>query len=116
MSLGVMLMWLVFAFVVAGVAQSRGRSTGGFFLLSLLLSPIVAAVVLAMVRNLAQEKREEERKRDDHVRHLEELARAPKAQVAVASVADELRKLAELRDSGLLSEDEFDRQRRRLLQ
>lgn len=35
---------------------------------------------------------------------------------AVASVADEIKKLAELRDSGILSADEFQQQKERLLQ
>ena len=40
---------------------------------------------------------------------------APQEPVAPASVADELAKLAELRDQGILSEDEFLAQKGRLL-
>jgi hypothetical protein len=42
-------------------------------------------------------------------------AAAPPAGATPASVADELKKLAELRDSGVLSADEFETQKARLL-
>jgi hypothetical protein len=49
---------------------------------------------------------------------LEELMRAAKASksnVAPVSLADELSKLVTLRDSGVLSQDEFDAAKRKLL-
>lgn len=39
-------MWFVLCGLLAWWANSWGRSSGGFFLLSLLLSPLVAAIVL----------------------------------------------------------------------
>lgn len=49
-------------------------------------------------------------------RRIEEMVHQPLvAQSAPVSVADELTKLAALRDQGLLTEDEFDEQKRTLL-
>lgn len=43
--------WLALCFVVAKVAGEKGRSAGGFFLLSFLLSPLIGLlVVIAMPR------------------------------------------------------------------
>lgn len=43
--------WLIFAFVAAWIASSKGRSGFGIFILSVLLSPLVGIIVaLAMQR------------------------------------------------------------------
>jgi Uncharacterised protein family UPF0547 len=40
--------WLVLSYTVMVYAGSKGRSRGGFFLLSLFLTPLVAFVLLAV--------------------------------------------------------------------
>lgn len=40
--------WLIFSFLVATWASSKGRSWFGYFVLSLLLSPLVGAIVVAI--------------------------------------------------------------------
>lgn len=130
------LVWALFCLGVAGFASSRGRSGVGFFFLSFLFSPLLGLVVAALMKDLAAEaRREDERRRYDerqdfdrkreHEKQLESLravtassarrAAGNSGSPASASIADELTKLAALRDNGVLTADEFDQQKRTLL-
>lgn len=107
------LSWLVLCFIVSALASSRGRSAVGFFFLSFFLSPLIGLLVLLVVRNLAAEHRERTAKSS-----LEQQAMTgmrPATGLSQLGVADELRKLAELRSSGVLSEEEFLQLKVRLL-
>ncbi len=48
MEIAVICIWLVFCFVVAGAADSKGKSGAGYFFFAALCSPIIAGVALAM--------------------------------------------------------------------
>jgi hypothetical protein len=129
--------WGLLSWGVAALANSRGRSGFGFFLLSFIFSPLLGLIVVLVMKNLTQEaEREYERRREEenreterkreHERQLESLralASSPartlpdgqSTPVAPASVADELAKLANLRDKGVLTTEEFEHQKRALL-
>lgn len=49
----VFLIWLVFAVLVGVLANSRGRSGFGFFLLSVLLSPLIGLIIVLVIKNLS---------------------------------------------------------------
>lgn len=135
MEFGFFLIWLLLSAGVAGLASSRGRSAVGYFFLSFLLSPMLGLIVVLVTRNLVEEeaketcrRREEENREFDrkreHEKQLESLralsnvqARQspPEAEPPATSVADELLKLANLRDKGVLTPEEFDQQKRALL-
>ena len=102
------LLWLVLCFVVSALASSRGRSAVGFFFLSFFLSPLIGLLVLLVARNLAAEDRDRKAQSVLHEQGLTAIRSV--AGISQVSVADELRKLAELRSSGVLSEEEFVRQ------
>lgn len=132
-----LVVWGLMCWGVAALASSRGRSGLGFFLLSFVFSPLLGLIVVLVMKNLTEEsakdyerRREEERREEDrkreHEKQLESLrvmtaAQAVKASPvppnppAVPSVADELVKLAALRERGVLSPEEFEEQKRRLL-
>lgn len=134
---GFFVIWLLFCIGVGALADSRGRSGFGYFLLSFLLSPLLGLIVVLVTRNIKEEgakadwrRREEENREFDrkreHEKQLESLrvlAATTQRPVTViepaspkASVADELEKLASLRDRGLLTPEEFEGQKRMLLQ
>lgn len=46
------IIWVVFAFVVGGVAGARGRSNFGWLLLAIILSPLIAGLILAILPDL----------------------------------------------------------------
>ena len=119
-----LLIWGGLAWGIGLLAESRGRSLPGFALLSFFFSPLLALIVVLVMPNLAaraEEDAERERaRREEHERQLEQI-RALTSQpsnsegVVSGSVADELRKLAELRDQGILTDAEFQDQKSALL-
>lgn len=135
---GFVILWLLFAIGVGLLANARGRNGFGFFLLALVLSPLLGLIVVLVMRDeKAAQEAEDTRRRSDEMR-LEEVralaaaaSRGTTASAAVPvhppsqapafkaapmfSVADEVVKLASLRDKGLLTEEEFSQQRRALL-
>ena len=121
------IIWIILAIGVGYLANSRGRSGLGFFLFSLLLSPLIGFVIVLIMSNLVEEEAKERLRRRDHERHLESIRAiasakdsnvkvepAPKNQASI-SVTDELIKLAELRDKGILTEQEFQSQKAAIL-
>ena len=107
------------SFVVAVIAGNRGRSVFGFFLLSMVLSPVISGIILLASPVVEpddpdEREREEAEWRRSEARKLTEAV-APVAPTVTVSLADELTKLAALRDKGVLTEDEFAGQKRRLL-
>lgn len=123
---GVLIFWVGFSVIVGFVADAKGRSGIGYGLLSVLLSPILVLILVLVMPDLAKakqaeaerqkqdERRAEEQKRE-HEKQLEAL-RALKTEPPTGSTADELAKLAGLLKDGVLTQDEFEQQKRRLLQ
>ena len=134
---GVFVFWGLMCFGVAALAGARGRTSFGFFLLSFVFSPLLGLIVVLVMKNFTEEavketeKRKEDERREfdrrrEHEMQLESLravtasqsTRTPALQLEGAvtgSIADELTKLAALKDKGILSQSEFDTQKRRLL-
>jgi hypothetical protein len=98
--LSLVISWFVFAAVIGYAAGARGHTAISWFLFAVLFSPLLAGLALALLPNKRQEKR------------MEAAARQP---ASVVGVADELAKLASLRDGGVITEEEFQRQRALLL-
>lgn len=123
--------WLLMGFGVAALANARGRSAAGFFLLSIFMSPILGLIVVLVTKNLKEEeakekaKKQEELARDvdkkrEHESQLEALRALASSQNTSAangftSIADEIMKLSDLKDKGVLSFTEFEDQKKRLL-
>jgi ABC-type Na+ efflux pump permease subunit len=118
--------WLIFSGVVAYIASSRGRLATDYFLLSVLLSPIIGLIILLAKSNLAEETKKLRLHREEQDRQIEVLEAIKKQESAVGSVrentvastqliADELEKLANLRDKGLLTNEEFEARKTMLL-
>lgn len=95
------LFWVVLCFAAGMLASKRGRSSVIWFAVALFLSPLVAGIFLLVLRDLSRDV------------HLTGVAAAIRGQGV--SRADELAKLAELRDKGVLTPKEFDRQKKALL-
>ena len=133
---GFIVVWTLFGIGVAALADSRGRSGFGYFLLSFFFSPLLGLIVVLITKNLKEEaanedwRRREQENRDfdrkrEHEKQLESLRvlaatqnKNPPSTIPIpsmSSTADELAKLAELRDRGILTPEEFDQQKRALL-
>ena len=129
--------WGLLAWGVAALANSRGRSGIGFFLLSFILSPLLGIIVVLIMTDLvaaeaaASLRRRDEESREkfrseEHERQLESIkaiAAAQKPQISsvpaltpvIGSIADEIRKLGQLRTDGMLTDAEFQSQKTLLL-
>lgn len=132
----VLLVWVIFAAGIAALADMRGRSAFGYAVLSFFFSPVVALIALLVTPNLVaeaekaqarkeEEDRREEERRRQHERELESIkaiansaaahGEAKSTEVPTGSIADELEKLATLRDKGVLTDAEFSQLKMELL-
>jgi phosphate/sulfate permease len=120
----VFFIWLIFSVVIGAIASTRGRSYFGFFLISLVLSPLLGLVLVLVISDLNAEKINNKRHKEEHERQLESIRAIANSSTntgkvesisVVSSVADELLKLADLKEKGILSDQEFQDQKRALL-
>lgn len=120
-----LLVWGLLAAGVGAYAGGKGRSAFGYFALSFVLSPLIGVIAAAIATDKTAEAAADEQRRRDHEQQLESIraiARssdpgrpAPHATPEAVSLADELRKLADLRRDGLLTDEEFQEQKAALL-
>lgn len=122
--------WVVCAILVAILAISRGRSGIGYFLISVICSPILGLLIVLLTRNLTVEDEKEalrrqeqtaqlEAQRMEHEKHLESIRAISSSKPmpppeSTLSVADEIRKLGDLKAAGLLTDAEFQDQKNKL--
>lgn len=110
--MGIFFTWLFFSLGIAALADSRGRNGFGFFVLSVFLSPLVGLIVVLAIRNLKADAIAAARREQDHQRQAQSLAAIGAGkQGARLSIADELSKLSELRERGILTDAEFQTQK-----
>ena len=95
----ILVVWLLLCLVPAYFASQKGNSGPVAFLVSLLLSPLVGLIVAVLQSPPAKPA----------------AAQLPPAPQSPIGIADELAKLAQLRDTGAITQEEFDRQRAILL-
>ncbi len=89
--------WILFAIIIGGVFKDKNVGFWAVFFISLLFSPLVGLIV-----GIASDK-----KRPQKVRTIN--------QPPQNSIADELRKLKSLLDDETITQDEFDKQKEKLL-
>ena len=80
----IIFVWLLLAAGIGFLANSRGRSGFGFFLLSAVLSPLLGLIVVLVISNkreeekkeqirIADEERKERLRKEEHERQVEPL-------------------------------------------
>ena len=105
--MGIFFGWIIFSFVVGFVGSGRKIGFLGAFFLSLLLSPLIGLIVALVSKNEADEAYKEkvltvQQKQQETLMKLSSTEK-PK----IVSIADELEKLKRLREENLITEDEF---------
>ena len=95
--LGLVLLVGVFfwASAIAAQAQNKGRSFTAFFWLSFLLSPVLMQIIVASLSNSSAQ---------------------PVTMSASESATKKLAELKSLLDSGAITQDEFDKKKKKLLE
>lgn len=91
-----LVMWVVLSAIVGLAASAKGRSGVGFFLLSLLITPLIGLLVALVVPRVDATP----------VRVINQPGADPTSQIA---------SLASLRDSGAISDDEYQVKKAELL-
>ena len=114
MEVAIFMLWVSFAVGIGFWADARGRDAGLFFFLAVILSPLLAALILLITPNLKLEAKRQEQERAEREIHLEQIKAIAKPTEPL-SMASELEKLAELRDRGVLTDEEFKQQKEKLL-
>ena len=54
----IVIIWIVLCFVIASAAKKRGRSYGGYLLLSLFLSPLIGIIALSLLGETEEAQKE----------------------------------------------------------
>ena len=89
------LTWFILAILVGVYASNKGKSFLGYFFIATLLSPIVGFIIVFVSKD--------------------NTAKEQPIIIEKESVSDELLKLNELKEKGILSEEEFNEQKKKLL-
>jgi hypothetical protein len=116
--------WVVLAAGVGFLASGRGRSSLNWFIVALLLSPLLGLIILLVMPNELERAEQREADRQRHRSLLEAVAQTrqeapPVAAPSLPTSSDPLAmitSLAELRDTGLITAEEFDAKKRQLLE
>jgi hypothetical protein len=106
--------WIYLLIVIAtDIFRSRdmGNWAKAFWILFLVIIPIIASLIYLIARG----HKMAERQREDAARQERQFRSYVQDAAGSASTADELEKLARLRDSGTISGDEFEAQKAKLL-
>lgn len=106
-----LVIWVLFAVCIGGFADFRGRSAFKYGALAFFFSPAVAMIVLLTTPNLAAGESAAGALNEGE----ESRQSAVKVQAPARFVADELEKLAALRDKGVLTDTEFSQLKMQLL-
>ncbi|RNI27658.1 SHOCT domain-containing protein [Rufibacter immobilis] len=107
------ILWIMLSALVGAIGSSRKIGFGGAFLWSLLLSPLLGFVIAIVSPN----KEEEERKQAAYDLQKEQYLAVKKLNEdkPQTSIVDDLTKLAELKEKGLITDEEMQKAKDKLL-
>lgn len=92
-------MWIVFSFVAGALGASRTTGFWGALFLSLILSPLIGFIIVLASRR--KEEAAQQKVVSSGFNNQEPQT------VKKSSYLDEIKELAELKDQGVLTQDEF---------
>ncbi len=112
----IFLCWIGLSFLAGYVGSDRKIGFWGGFLISILLSPLIGFIVVALSKVRYEEEYEEEilQTQIQQQKALEKISEQT-ASVNQISISDEILKLKDLQERGILTEEEFEAQKRKLL-
>ena len=110
------LAWIIGSFVAGLIGSGKRIGFFGAFFLAAILSPLIGIIVAAMSKNDADVEREKKllqssRKQEEVLKKISEQA----VKDSGISISDEIIKLKELQNQGILTEEEFEAQKKKLL-
>jgi hypothetical protein len=105
--------WIIFSIIIGLIGSSRKIGFGGAFFLSLLLSPLIGLIIT--VASKSNSDIEYQEKLLDVQKQQKESLEKISNQKSISNIADELKKIKELLDNGIINQEEFDRMKNILL-
>lgn len=111
--MGIVLGWIIFSIIVGAIGSSRNIGFAGAFFLSLLLSPLIGLIITLFSKDKEDEKYKQELLNTQ--KQQQETLTKIQVDAKSTSISDELNKLKEMLDSGILTEDEFQKAKEKLL-
>ena len=111
--MGIFLGWIIFSIIVGALGSGRKIGFAGAFFLSLILSPVIGLIITLFSKDKEDEKYKEEVLSTQ--KQQQETLSEIKENSKTISISEELTKLKELKDKGLLSDDEFQKAKDKLL-
>ena len=110
--------WLVLSFIVGLFGNNRRIGFGWSFIISIFLSPIIGFIAVFSSESnesfFAKQKaikiQQEQQKQNQEI-----MTKIQAAPVSQNSLADELEKLSKLKEQSLISEEDFNRAKAKLL-
>ena len=110
----VFFLWVFFTFLVTAVASSKGRSGCAWFFISLIISPLIAIIIIACMGD-SDEKKEKEMKQFVKISEEERTKNQNEQTAPENNIADQLIKLADMKEKGLLTDAEYEEAKGKLL-
>jgi hypothetical protein len=105
----IFLLWLAFSFMAAYVAANKGRSGFGFFMLSLVLSPLIGFIAALIAKPIIPTP-------PIKFKPSEPIdSSSSKSSNLADSSAEKLKALNKLKEDGLITEEEFEQKRAKLI-
>ncbi|MFT3947806.1 MAG: SHOCT domain-containing protein [Agriterribacter sp.] len=109
--------WIIFSFVAGAVGSGRKIGFWGAFLLSIFLSPLIGLIFALVSKSKEKEEYEkgmlETQKKQQEA--LDKLSQEKQSITPTLSVVDELAKLTKLKNDNLISEEEFQKLKDKIL-
>ena len=97
--------WIVLSVLCVIYASNKGKSFFGYFILAILLSPLIGFVAAMIAKDESKSLKSNTISDED----------SQVKQKSNISVSDEIIKLNELKEKGILTEEEFTEQKNKLL-
>jgi hypothetical protein len=108
--------WIIFSFILGFIGSSRTAGFWGTFLVSLILSPLVGFVILLFSKNIQDEEYKANVLKQLEISKEKSVPVVPKSvQEKNADNLKQLEKLFELKEKGIITVEEFDQQKAKLL-
>jgi phosphate/sulfate permease len=109
--------WIIFSFVAGIIGSGRKIGFWGAFLLSIFLSPLIG-LIFALVSK-SNEKEEYEKRmletQKSQQEALNKLSQEKQNNASTLSITDEIEKLAKLKNDNIISEEEYQKLKDKLL-
>ena len=109
--------WILLSVVAGFIGSDRKIGFWMAFLLSIVLSPIIG-IIVAAISKVEYEEEYEEAILETQIQQQKTLEKISEQNALSTnySISDEIKKLKELQNEGILTEEEFEAQKKKLLE